>query len=283
MKKEIWENTGCEAETKRCRKKKKKKKTLASLTTNHKQRMPQSGGFRFVWFDKIWFHTAASVSVCMCVHAREYSCSAALPGRKSDLTPPRDPPCMGGIKEQPNWSLCTVFLLVSYSSTQMSTHTFSAHIHATAHTISVLHVGLKFTSPQLSGVKTNVNVCVILNPAPPAFLFKSLKRKENTQHPHSQGLDVGRCNWHRLIVSHHESILSSQMPSPDTLVVKGGNRWNALLSVNNRKQRAFRVAGWNDHLHVQSAGAAKWLACNDKHHHPAVWKNRLQGWKHNTT
>lgn len=126
------------------------KKTLASLTTNHKQRMPQSGGFRFVWFDKIWFHTAASVSVCMCVHAREYSCSAALPGRKSDLTPPRDPPCMGGIKEQPNWSLCTVFLLVSYSSTQMSTHTFSAHIHATAHTISVLHVGLSL--PVLSWV-----------------------------------------------------------------------------------------------------------------------------------
>lgn len=279
MKKEIWENTGCEAETKRCRKKKKKKKHLQAwrLIINREcHKVGALGLYGLTKYDSI----LQQACLCACVCTR---CSAALPGRKSDLTPPRDPPCMGGIKEQPNWSLCTVFLLVSYSSTQMSTHTFSAHIHATAHTISVLHVGLKFTSPQLSGVKTNVNVCVILNPAPPAFLFKSLKRKENTQHPHSQGLDVGRCNWHRLIVSHHESILSSQMPSPDTLVVKGGNRWNALLSVNNRKQRAFRVAGWNDHLHVQSAGAAKWLACNDKHHHPAVWKNRLQGWKHNTT
>lgn len=260
------------------------KKKNASLTTNHKQKTPQSESFRVVWFDRILFHTAASVSLCACV--RVCSCSAASPERKSDLAP-REIPSRTGIKEQPNWSQCTVFLLHPYSFTQMCTHTHTcrAHIH-TCPTALIFVLSspqnsfvqswseserIRFTCPQVSGVQADVSLCVILNRALPVLLFKSLKGER--EYTHSQGLDVGRCNWYCLVVRHY-STLSSSILSSATLVVKDSNRWNALLSCKCQTKQAFTVAGWGDPLHLQSAGAAERHTC--KHHHASIWKNRLQ-------
>ncbi len=148
------------------------------MTTNHKQKTPQSESFRFALFDRILLHTAAArVGVHVFVHVPVHSCSAALPERKSDLAPRERSPCRARIKEQPNWSQCTVFFLLSCSLTQMCRHTGRLRAHTHAQQLSRLF-GARPKTPLYNQASGVVGICVILNPALQAFLYKSLKRQQ---------------------------------------------------------------------------------------------------------
>ena len=136
----------------------------------------------------------------VCARACVYSCSAA----KEEVRPcsQRDPQ-QGW--DQANWSHCNVFLL--FLNTNVA-HTHVLHTWQPA-LIFIPHKNpflqswsytavtwrsesdrIQFTCPQVSRVKADV--CVILNPALPAFLFKSLKGER--EYRYSQGSDVSRCN-----------------------------------------------------------------------------------------
>lgn len=136
----------------------------ASLTTNHKHKMPLCGSTKYFILQRACFPARAATRL----HYPEEHTSCSL----------RDSTRTGRIKEQSNWSLCTV-LLIFYSPMLTQTHT-SAHIITQPcsvlttkflNTILESHLGLSLVGFQMSWVK----FCVILNPTLLVSLFISFK------------------------------------------------------------------------------------------------------------
>lgn len=120
--KKIWENTGCEAHQRHAGE-------AWQLITNRKCHKAKASGLYCL---TEYYSILQQPCMCACVCAR--SCAqlqhiAALPERKSDLAPKERSSCTAWIKEQPNWSRCTVFLLLLCSWTQMCTHTHTSTAH----------------------------------------------------------------------------------------------------------------------------------------------------------
>lgn len=141
--------------------------------------------------------------------------------------------------------------------TYLSQHAFRTFVFSTLLCTVCFQVLLDAVTMVYTGLlKTNESHCVL-------YSIKCLKRGENTHHLCSRSFNVSEWNGDHLIVSRRQSILSLQMLSPRTLVVKDCNRWNSLKLVQSHKDSPARaLTGSNNPHSPQSAKAARhFFAC----------------------